>query len=127
ESVAMCATQLGVAISRAWGEFGREPLAAASLAQVHRARMRDGRAVVVKVQRPNIREQIVEDLESLGEMAQFLDSHTELGKRYEFGNMLDGLRASLLRELDFKLELNHLVTFGQHLRECDGLLVQARV
>jgi ubiquinone biosynthesis protein len=116
-------TELGVRISKAFAEFEREPLAAASLAQVHRARMRDGRAVVVKVQRPNIREQIVEDLESLSEMAQFLDSHTELGKRYEFGNMLDGLRASLLRELDFKLELNHLVSFGQNLREFDRLIV----
>src|ERR1051325_1978753 len=116
-------TELGVRISKAFGEFDREPLAAASLAQVHRARMRDGRAVVVKVQRPNIREQIVDDLESLSEMAQFLDSHTELGKRYEFVNMLEGLRASLLRELDFKLELNHLVTFGQNLREFDRLIV----
>jgi ubiquinone biosynthesis protein len=115
--------ELGVRISKAFAEFDREPLAAASLAQVHRARMRDGRAVVVKVQRPDIREQIVEDLESLGEMAQFLDSHTELGKRYEFGNMLDGLRASLLRELDFKLELTNLITFGENLREFDRLIV----
>jgi predicted unusual protein kinase regulating ubiquinone biosynthesis (AarF/ABC1/UbiB family) len=115
--------ELGVRISKAFSEFDREPLAAASLAQVHRAYLRDGRAVVVKVQRPDIREQIVEDLESLGEMAQFLDSHTELGKRYEFGNMLDGLRASLLRELDFKLELTNLITFGENLREFDRLIV----
>lgn len=115
--------ELGVRISKAFAEFEREPLAAASLAQVHRARMRDGRAVVVKVQRPDIREQIVEDLESLGEMAQFLDSHTELGKRYEFGNMLEGLRNSLLRELDFKLELTNLITFGENLREFDRLIV----
>jgi ubiquinone biosynthesis protein len=115
--------ELGVRISKAFAEFDREPLAAASLAQVHGARMRDGRAVVVKVQRPNIRDQIVEDLESLGEIAQFLDSHTELGKRYEFGNMLEGLRASLLRELDFKLELNNLINFSENLREFDRLIV----
>ncbi|HUS10863.1 MAG TPA: AarF/UbiB family protein [Pyrinomonadaceae bacterium] len=115
--------ELGVRISKAFAEFDREPLAAASLAQVHRARMRDGRAVVVKVQRPDIRDQIVEDLESLGEMAQFLDSHTELGKRYEFGHMLEGLRSSLLRELDFKLELNNLITFSENLREFDRLIV----
>ena len=115
--------ELCVRISKAFAEFDREPLAAASLAQVHRAYMRDGRAVVVKVQRPNIREQIVEDLESLGEIAQFLDSHTELGKRYEFGNMLEGLRASLLRELDFKLELTNLINFGENLREFDRLIV----
>ncbi|MDQ3174692.1 MAG: AarF/UbiB family protein, partial [Acidobacteriota bacterium] len=84
--------ELGVRISKAFAEFDPQPLAAASLAQVHRGYMRDGRAVVVKVQRPNIREQIVEDLESLEEFAQFMDAHTELGKRYEFGNMFLGLR-----------------------------------
>jgi predicted unusual protein kinase regulating ubiquinone biosynthesis (AarF/ABC1/UbiB family) len=116
-------SELGVRISKAFGEFERQPLAAASLAQVHRAQMRDGRAVVVKVQRPNIREQIVDDLESLGEMAQFLDAHTELGKRYDFANMLESLRASLLRELDFKLEVNNLINFSENLREFDRLIV----
>lgn len=116
-------SELGVRISKAFGQFDREPLAAASLAQVHRAEMRDGRAVVVKVQRPNIREQIVDDLESLGEIAQFLDTHTELGKRYDFANMLDSLRASLLRELDFKLELTNLLNFRENLREFDRLIV----
>jgi ubiquinone biosynthesis protein len=114
-------SELGVRLSKAFEEFDPNPLAAASLAQVHRATMRDGRAVVVKVQRPNIREQIFEDLESLEEMAQFLDSHTEMGKRYEFHNMLLGLRRSLLRELDFKLELNNLVTFAENLREFDRI------
>jgi predicted unusual protein kinase regulating ubiquinone biosynthesis (AarF/ABC1/UbiB family) len=85
--------------------------------------MRDGRAVAVKVQRPNIREQIVEDLEALGEIAEFLDAHTELGKRYDFGNMLHSLRASLLRELDFKLEANNLITFGENLREFDRIVI----
>jgi predicted unusual protein kinase regulating ubiquinone biosynthesis (AarF/ABC1/UbiB family) len=85
--------------------------------------MRDGRAVVVKVQRPNIREQIVEDLEALGQIAEFLDAHTELGQRYDFGNMLQGLRSSLLRELDFKLEANNLITFSENLREFDRIVI----
>jgi predicted unusual protein kinase regulating ubiquinone biosynthesis (AarF/ABC1/UbiB family) len=115
--------ELGVRISKAFADFDPEPLAAASLAQVHRAYMRDGRAVVVKVQRPNIREQIVEDLEALGGIAEFLDAHTELGKRYDFGNMLQGLRASLLREMDFKLEANNLITFGENLREFERIVI----
>ena len=115
--------ELGVRISKAFADFDPEPLAAASLAQVHKAHMRDGRAVVVKVQRPNIREQIVADLEALSEMAQFMDAHTEMGKRYDFENMLDGLRSSLLRELDFKLEANNLVTFAANLREFDRLVI----
>jgi ubiquinone biosynthesis protein len=115
--------EIGVRISKAFSDFDPVPLAAASLAQVHRAHMRDGRAVVVKVQRPNIREQIVEDLEALVEVAQFLDAHTELGKRYDFENMLMGLRRSLLRELDFKLEANNLITFAENLREFDRIII----
>jgi len=115
--------ELGVRISKAFAEFDPQPLAAASLAQVHRGYMRDGRAVVVKVQRPNIREQIVEDLESLEEFAQFMDAHTELGKRYEFGNMLLGLRKSLLQELDFKTEANNLVMFAENLREFERIII----
>jgi predicted unusual protein kinase regulating ubiquinone biosynthesis (AarF/ABC1/UbiB family) len=115
--------ELGVRISKAFADFDPEPLAAASLAQVHLAHMRDGRAVVVKVQRPNIREQIIEDLEALGQMAQFLDTHTEIGKRYEFENMLLGLRRSLLRELDFKVEANNLITFAENLREFERIII----
>jgi ubiquinone biosynthesis protein len=115
--------EIGVRISKAFADFDPEPLAAASLAQVHRAHMRDGRSVVVKVQRPDIREQIVDDLEALGQIAQFLDAHTELGKRYDFENMLNALRSSLLRELDFKLEANNLITFAENLREFDRIII----
>lgn len=115
--------ELGVRLSKAFADFDHTPLAAASLAQVHLAHMRDGRAVVVKVQRPNIREQIVEDLETLIEIAQFLDAHTEVGKRYEFEHMLHDLRRSLLRELDFKLEANNLVTFAANLSEFEHIVV----
>jgi len=115
--------ELGVRISKAFAEFDPAPLAAASLAQVHRAYMRDGRAVVVKVQRPDIRETIVADLEALGEIAHFLDAHTELGQRYEFENMLVNLRKSLLRELDFTIEANNLHTIAQNLAEFDNIII----
>lgn len=117
------ASEIGVRISKAFADFDPEPLAAASLAQVHLAHMRDGRTVVVKVQRPGIREQIIEDLESLNDIAEFLDTHTEMGKRYEFGNMLLGFRRSLLRELDFKVEANNLVVFAENLHEFDKIII----
>jgi len=116
-------SELGVRISKAFAEFDTTPLAAASLGQVHRAYMRDGRCVVVKVQRPNIRELIVDDLEALGEIAQFLDAHTELGRRYEFENMLFYLRKSLIAELDFKTEANNLDSIGSNLLEFDHIIV----
>ncbi|HEX6728874.1 MAG TPA: AarF/UbiB family protein [Pyrinomonadaceae bacterium] len=115
--------ELGVRISKAFADFDPTPIAAASLAQVHRAYMRDGRAVVVKVQRPEIREQIVQDLETLGEVAHFLDAHTELGKRYEFGNMLVDLRKSLLRELDFGLEANNMIAIARNLAEFENIVI----
>ena len=115
--------ELGVRMSKAFADFEPTPLAAASLSQVHRASMRDGRAVVVKVQRPDIRDLIVGDLEALGEIAHFLDQHTELGKRYEFDNMLVNLRKSLLRELDFTIEANNLHTIAQNLAEFEELVI----
>jgi ubiquinone biosynthesis protein len=120
-------SELGVRISKAFGEFDLEPEAAASLAQVHRAYLRDDRAVVVKIQRPGVREQIVNDLDALEEVAGFIDAHTEVGKRYEFGNLLAELRRSLLRELDFQREASNLVRLGENLREFDRLIVPAPI
>ena len=120
---AIIAAELGVRISKAFSEFDAKPLAAASLGQVHRAAMRDGREVVVKVQRPGIREIIAEDMEVLEEIAGVLDNHTQWGKCYEFGKMLDELRRSLWRELDYRLEARNLTTLGANLREFPMIVV----
>src|SRR5688572_32873981 len=61
--------ELGVRLSKAFESFQPEPIAAASLGQVHRAVLRGGREVAVKVQRPGIREQVIEDLDALDEVA----------------------------------------------------------
>lgn len=116
-------SELGVRISKAFADFDPKPLAAASLGQVHQAYMRDGRAVVVKVQRPGIREFIVEDLDAIVELAQFIDAHTELGRRYEFENMFMDLRKSLLRELDYTVEANNLHSIGRNLSEFSRIIV----
>ena len=59
----------------------------------------------------------------MNEIAHFLDDHTELGKRYEFENMLVNLRKSLLRELDFTIEANNLHTIGQNLSEFENIVI----
>src|SRR5689334_4877700 len=100
-------SELGVRTSKAFAHFEPVPLAAASLGQVHRATLRDGRAVVVKVQRPDIRERMLEDFEALEDIAEFLDRHTELGQRYEFCQLLEQFRRSLLQELDYRQEANN--------------------
>ncbi|MGZ8848095.1 MAG: ABC1 kinase family protein, partial [Pyrinomonadaceae bacterium] len=116
-------SEIGGRISKLFLEFDTQPLAAASLSQVHRATMRDGRAVVVKVQRPGVRKIIVEDLEALEQVADFVDAHTEVGKRYEFGNMLSDLRRSLLRELDFQREAGNLHRLRKSLIEYEKIVV----
>jgi ubiquinone biosynthesis protein len=115
--------ELGVRISKGFLTFEEAPIAAASLGQVHRASLRDGREVVVKVQRPGIRDQIVKDLEVLGDIAQFLDDHTDMGKRYEFQNMLGEFRKSLMRELDYRQEARHLEIFDHNLRDFKSIIV----
>jgi ubiquinone biosynthesis protein len=116
-------TELGVRMSKAFVEFEAEPLAAASLGQVHRATLRNGRRVAIKVQRPGIRERIACDLEALEDIAEFLDAHTEAGRRYDFRGILDQFRKSLLLELDYLQEANHLRIFGENLREFDRIVV----
>ncbi|MBA2270415.1 MAG: AarF/ABC1/UbiB kinase family protein [Chthoniobacterales bacterium] len=117
------ASELGVRLSKAFSDFESEPMAAASLGQVHKARLRNGRQVAVKVQRPEIRERMIEDLDALEEIAEFLDGHTEMGKRYEFGEMLDQFRKSLLRELDYRQEAGNLTTLRDQLKEFESIVV----
>ena len=107
--------ELGVRISRAFQDFDNIPLASASLGQVHRAVLRNGRAVAVKVQRPGIREGILHDLEALQEMAEFADAHTEMGRRYGLAAMLEQFRKSMLRELDYLQEARNLTTLADNL------------
>jgi predicted unusual protein kinase regulating ubiquinone biosynthesis (AarF/ABC1/UbiB family) len=120
-------TELGVRMSKAFSDFEATPMASASLGQVHLARLHDRRQVAVKVQRPNIREQMVEDLDALEEIAVFLDNHTEFGKRYEFARMLDELRKNLMRELDYRQEANNLTTFHQQLNAFPHLIVPSPI
>jgi len=115
--------ELGRPLAKAFREFESEPLAAASLAQVHRARLHDGRRVAVKIQRPTVRAEIEDDLATLQRVAALLDAHTELGNKYEFQLTLDQFRTSLAAELDFSLEAQHLALLRHNLRAFDAILV----
>jgi ubiquinone biosynthesis protein len=119
--------ELGVRMSKAFSDFEMVPIASASLGQVHLAHLRDGRAVAVKVQRPAIREAMVDDLEALDEIAAFMDEHTEVGKRYEFRAMLDQFRKSLLRELDYRQEAHNLTTLREQLKNFERIIVPAPI
>lgn len=120
-------SELGVRLSKAFTEFDPEPIAAASLGQVHRAVLRNGRCVAVKVQRPHIREQIAADIEALEDIAAFVDKHTEAGERVQFAGMLDEFRRSMVRELDYLQEAQHLAIFRRNLAQFELITVPEAV
>ena len=109
--------QLGVRISKAFESFEESPIGSASLGQVHRAVLHGGREVAVKVQRPGIRAEIVADLDSLESIAEFLDSHTDFGRKYETTRILAEFRFTLMRELDYQKEARHLIQIRENLRD----------
>ncbi|HXT10619.1 MAG TPA: AarF/UbiB family protein [Candidatus Angelobacter sp.] len=109
--------ELGAKISKLFSSFDPTPLAAASLGQVHRAALHDGRPVVVKVQRPGIHEQIREDFAALEEIAKVLHRHTEFGQRHELVKVLEEFETTIAQELDYRREATHLVTLAENLRE----------
>ena len=110
-------------LSKAFSSFESTPLAAASLGQVHRAAMRDGRQVAVKVQRPGVREIILEDLAAIGEAASWLEAHTEVGRRYQLAALAEEFRRTLLRELDYGVEAHNLERMGKILEPFEHLVV----
>jgi predicted unusual protein kinase regulating ubiquinone biosynthesis (AarF/ABC1/UbiB family) len=115
--------ELGVRLSKGFAEFESTPLAAASLGQVHRARLRDGRAVAVKVQRPDIRSRIVDDMDAIEEIASLADAHTDWGKRLGFADMVAEFRTSLMAELDYQQEAENLRAVGANLAGREGIVV----
>lgn len=117
--------ELGVRLSAVFPTFDPEPVAAASLGQVHRATLRDGREVVVKVQRPGIREEVLEDVEVLEDLTTFLEEHTELGQRHGIRGLFEQFRGSLMDELDYRREARNLDTIRRSLEDNDLVVVPA--
>jgi len=120
-------SELGVRINKMFTRFDEVPLGCASLAQVHRAELRDGRSVAVKVQRPGIVEQLHADLEALSSIATRVDNNTDMGRRMRFADWVSEFRKTLLAELDYRTEAANLERFGEHFDEYPQLIVPAPV
>jgi len=127
EVEAIVVVEIGARISKAFAEFDPKPVAAASLGQVHRAVLRSGQVVAVKVQRPGVRETVADDLQAMAEIAEFLDAHTEIGRQFEFAKMIEELRKSLLRELDYRLEAANLRLMKEKLKGFERLIIPAPI
>lgn len=124
---AVAEEELGIGLGKVFAEFDETPLGGASLAQVHRATLRDGREVAVKIQRPGIVEGILADLDALASLAAKADRITDLGRRLQFGDWVHEFRKTLLAELDYRSEAENLERFGEHFEGYPELYVPAPV
>ncbi len=113
-AIATIETELGRPIDMLFQEFYTTPLAAASLGQVHAARMPTGEQVVVKVQRPDIQHIIATDLAILADLAALAQERTELGKQYDLVELAWEFSAMLRSELDYRQEAYNADRFRQN-------------
>ena len=115
--------ELGGRLSKLFAVFEDKPLGTASLGQVHAAELRDGRPVVVKVQRPNIRNALADDVAFFRELASFLSEHTPAGSRIDLIGIVQQLERALSDELDYRIEARSAATFRRTLAEFPRILV----
>ena len=100
-----------------------EPLGAASLAQVHRASLRSGRQVVLKVQRPGLDRLFRLDLDVMQQVAAVLQRHPSWGRGRDWPAMARECRRVLLRELDFRVEAQYAARFRQQFLDDDRIRI----
>lgn len=115
--------ELGTRISKAFADFNEEPLASASIGQVHLATLHSRKLVAVKVQRPGIRKKFLEDLDTLQEVADLAVKHSKVAKKYALDAVLKDLRNILLHELNYIRESQNLITLAENLESFNNILI----
>jgi predicted unusual protein kinase regulating ubiquinone biosynthesis (AarF/ABC1/UbiB family) len=110
---AVVEAELGTPLGDRFEWFDHEPLASASLGQVHRARLREGQAVVVKVQRPNIQAVIQVDLAALKTVIGWLKRYRPIRRRADLEALLAEFSRTLWEEVDYLAEAENARRFGR--------------
>jgi ubiquinone biosynthesis protein len=126
--------ELGVRISKAFEHFEATPIAAASLGQVHRATLRhaakdpnDLRDVVIKVQRPNVNEQVHRDLEVFTEIATEMEKHTDIGRKMNLVAAIEQAKLVMFSELNYLQEARNTETLRHNLSGFPQIYIPAVV
>jgi len=123
DAIRIVEDELAVKPSKAFREFDEAPIAAASLGQVHRAVLRDGREVAVKIQRPGVRERVFDDLNTLGDVAQMLERSGRVARSLDLPRVLDEFHHAMLSELDYRQEARHMSAIAHRLRRFERIVV----
>ncbi len=122
---ALLEQEMGAPYNELFAEFNPQPVAAASIAQVHRARLHSGTDVAVKVQRPGIAPVVERDLDIVGRLARTVQSRTRWGRGLGIVELAAGFAAALREELDFRVEARNVaaVRAGSTTRDRDPAVV----
>jgi len=115
--------ELGRPASELYATFDEEALAAASLAQVHRATLPDGREVVVKIQRPDVQTMVAADLGVMQDLASVMEDRFELARRLDAKGILGEFSAGVLIELDYRNEAYHMRRLDENMAAIEGVRV----
>ncbi|WDG19259.1 ABC1 kinase family protein [Microbacterium sp. Clip185] len=125
--VATVLAEQGVAARELFASFDEVPLGAASVAQVHAATLRDGRDVVVKVQRPGARAQVEVDTDILIRIARTVESRQPWAREMDLSGLASGFSGSLRDELDYRLEARNTMMGAAALSSHADIVVPAVV
>lgn len=120
--IATIERELGAPLEALYASFEREPIASASIGQVHRATLLDGTRVVVKVHRPGVEETMLADLSILRSQVRFLEKRSEILRRYGVKDIVDEFAESLRNELDYAIEGRNADKLGAAVRADDVLV-----
>ena len=123
QAVAIVEGAYGESVDTVFERFDKEPLAAASIAQVHTARLTTGHEVIVKVLRPGVQEQIESDLAVLRVLAGLADRYWEHGKRLRPLEIVDEYEHTILDELDLMREAANTAQLKRNFEDSDMLYV----
>lgn len=114
---ALLTQELGAPPDKVFAAFEDKPVAAASIAQAHLAELATGERVIVKVQRPGIREPVARDLDILTRIAHLMESRAAWARTFGVMDLAQGFAASLREELDFRVEARNIAAVAASLDE----------
>jgi ubiquinone biosynthesis protein len=116
-------SELGGTPDQRFATFEREPLGAASLAQVHRATLQDGSEVVVKVQRPNVQAMVRADLGNMEDLARQAERRVSMARTMNLAAMVHEFGQGVLTELDYRVEAYHALRLAEVVEGMEGIHV----
>jgi len=120
---ALIETELSAPVEAIFAEYDWKPVAAASIAQAYRARLRSGEQVIVKVQRPGIGEAVERDLDVLLQLAGAVEARTAWGANYQVLQFAADFADRVREELDFRIEAQHAADIATNLAGMAGVHV----